>query len=58
MAVDADGDANLRKLTRRAKRLEDVIRAIQTSINQLNQFLVRATKQGIQLLSTLAGPIQ
>ena len=58
MAVEADDGANLGKLTRRTERLEDVIGAVQTMINQLNQFLVRATGQGILLLPTLVGPAQ
>ena len=40
MVVDADDNANLGELTRRTERLEDVIGAVQTTVNQLNQFLV------------------
>ena len=47
MIVAADDDANLGELTRRTERLKDVIRAIQMTVNQLNQFLLRATGQGI-----------
>ena len=36
MIVVADEDANLGELTRRIERLEDVIGAIQTTVNQLN----------------------
>ena len=40
MTVAVDNDANLGELTRRTERLEDVIRAVQMTINQLNQFLL------------------
>ena len=39
MVVDADGDANLGELTCHTERLEDVIRAVQTTVNQLNSSL-------------------
>ena len=58
MAVEADNDANLGELTRHTEQLEDVIRAVQTMINQLNEILIQATGQGIQLLPSLAGPTQ
>ena len=38
--------------------MEDVIGAVQTTVNQLNQFLLRATGQGVQLLQTAAGSAQ
>ena len=53
MVVDADDDANLRELMHRTERLKDMIGAIQTMVNQLNQFLVRVTGQRIQLLPIL-----
>ena len=55
MAIVDDGDANLGEPTHRTERLEDVIRAVQMTVNLLNQFFVRATEQGIQLTPTLAG---
>ena len=58
MVVATNDDANLGELMRRTERLKDVIEAIHTMVNQLNQFLVRATGQGIQLIPTLAGPAQ
>ena len=58
MVVEADDGANLGELMRHTELLEDVIGAVQTTVNQLNQFLVQATGQGIQLLPTLAGPAQ
>ena len=36
MVVEANDDANLGGLTRRTKRLEDMIGAVQTTVNQLN----------------------
>ena len=42
MAIADDG-ANLGELTRHAKLLEEVIGAVQSTINQLNQFLIQAT---------------
>ena len=47
MTVAVNDDANLGELTRRTKWLEDVIGAVQMTVNQLNQFLVQATGQGI-----------
>ena len=58
MVVAADEDANLGQFTRRIEWLEDMIGVVQTMVNQLNEFLVRATGQGIQLLPTLVGPAQ
>ena len=58
MIVEADDGINLWELTRRTERLEDVIGAVQTTINQLNQFLIQATGQGIQLILNPAGPPQ
>ena len=58
MTVAADNGIDLGELTRRTERMEDVIGAVQTTINQLNQFLIRATGQGIQLIPTLVGPTQ
>ena len=58
MVVGVDDDANLGELTRRTERLKDMIGAVQSTVNQLNQFLVQATGQGIQLLPTLVGPGQ
>ena len=58
MVVATNDDANLEELTHHTKWLEDVIGAVQTIVNQLNQFLLRATRQGIQLLPTMAGPAQ
>ena len=54
MTVEVDDGANLGELTRCTERLEDVIGAVQTMVIQLNQFLVQATGQGIQLHPTLA----
>ena len=56
MAINVDDNANLEELTRCTERLEDVIGAVQTMVNQLNQSLVLG--QGIQLLPTLVGPTQ
>ena len=58
MVVEANNDANLGELTHRTEWLVDVIGAVQSTVNQLNQFLVQATRQGIQLLPTLARPTQ
>ena len=58
MTVAADDNANLGELTRRTERPEDMIGAVQTIVNQLNQFILRATGQGIQLLPTTAEPAQ
>ena len=58
MVVEADDGANLGELMRRTERLENVIGVVQTTVNQLNQFLIQATGQGIQLLPTLTGPAQ
>ena len=58
MVVEANDDANLGELTHRTEWLVDVIGAVQSTVNQLNQFLVQATRQGIQLLPTLARPTQ
>ena len=49
MTVAADNGIDLGEIMRRIERMEDVIGAIQTTVNQLNQFLLRATRQGIQL---------
>ena len=49
MITEADDNTNLEELTRRINRLEDMIGTVQTTINQLNQFLIQATRQGIQL---------
>ena len=40
MVVDVDDNANLGELTHHTERLEDVIGAVQMTVNQLNQFLV------------------
>ena len=40
MVVEANDGANLRELTCCTERLEDVIGAVQTTVNQLNQFLI------------------
>ena len=53
-----DNGINLGDLTRRTERVEDMIGAVQTTVNQLNQFLLRATGQGIQLFQTTARPAQ
>ena len=58
MVVRDDDNANLGELMRRTERLQDVIGAIQLMFNQLNQFLVQATRHRIQLLPTLVGPAQ
>ena len=58
MIIETDDDTNLGELARRTERLEDMIGAIQTMVNQLNQFLIQATGQGIQLLPNLARPPQ
>ena len=58
MITEADDDTNLGELTRHTEQLEDVIEAVQTMVNQLNQFLIQAIGQGIQLFSNLAGPPQ
>ena len=58
MITEADNDTNLGELTRYNERLEDVIGATQTTVNQLNQCLIQATGQGIQLLPNLVGPTQ
>ena len=58
MTIKADNGANLGELTRHTELLEDVIAAFQTIVNQLNQFLIQATGQRIQLLPNLVGPPQ
>ena len=58
MIVAADNGIDLGELTHRTEQMEDVIGAIQMTVNQLNQFLLRATGQGVQLLQTAAGPAQ
>ena len=58
MITEADDGTNLGELTHCTDQLEDVIGAVQTTVNQLNQFLIQATGQGIQLLPNLAGPLQ
>ena len=58
MITEANDDTNLLELMRRIERLEDMIGAIHTTVNQLNQFLIQATGQRIQLLPNLAGPPQ
>ena len=47
MVIEADDSANLGELTRRTERLVDMIEAVQTTVNQLNQFLIQATGQVI-----------
>ena len=47
MIVEANDGTNLGELKCRTERLENVIGAIQTTINQLNQFIIQATGQGI-----------
>ena len=56
MVVIADEDVNLRQLTRRTELLEDMIGVVQTTVNQLNEFIVQATRQGVQLLPTMVRP--
>ena len=58
MITEADDNTNLGELKRRTEQLEDVIGAVQMMVNQLNQFLIQATEQGIQLLPNFAGPPQ
>ena len=47
MITEVDDKTNLGDLTCRTERLEDVIKAVQTTVNQLNQFLIEAIGQGI-----------
>ena len=47
MIIEADDDTNLGEFTRQTERLEDVIEAVQITVNQLNQFLIKDTGQGI-----------
>ena len=56
MTIKVNDNANLGALMRRTEWLEDVIGAVQTIVNQLNQFLIQATRQEIQLLPNLVGP--
>ena len=58
MIIEADNGTNLGDLTCCTEQLEDVIGVVQTTVNQLNQFLIQATRQGIQLLINLAEPHQ
>ena len=58
MVIDPNDNCNLGELTYRTELLEDMIGAVQMTVNQLNQFLVRATGQGIQLLLTFVGQAQ
>ena len=58
MIFEADDGANLGELTHHTELLEDVIEAVQTTVNQLNEFLIQATGQGIQLLPNLVGSPQ
>ena len=58
MIIKVDDKTNLGDFTRHTERLADVIRVVQTTVNQLNQFLIQAIGQGIQLLPNLAGQHQ
>ena len=58
MTIVPDNGIDLGDLTRRTEWVEDVIGVVQTTINQLNQFLIRATGQGIQRFQTMAIPAQ
>ena len=56
MTIKVDDGTNLGELTRRTERLGDVIGAVQRTINQLNQFLIQATGQGIRIIPNPTGP--
>ena len=58
MTFVPDNGIDLGDIARRTERVEDMIETVQSTVNQLNQFLLQATGQGIQLFQTTTRPTQ